>query len=421
MNSKPLIFVVPFLLFAILFTGCSSTGDPAAAAAPFPKTIKRLDGSEIGAEELTARIERIVEQARVHGLAISIFNHGEVVYLKTFGVKRTDTKEPLRTDTVFYGASLSKAVFSVLVMQLVEEGVLDLDTPLVKYLDKPVHAYEPKEWHEDLSDLKEDRLHQKITARMSLSHTTGFPNWRWFEDDQKLRVKFEPGTRYSYSGEGMTFLQFFIEKITGKPLEELMRERIFGPYGMATSSYTWQPRFEENYCYGHSEAGEIFPKDKDNAARGPSTLETTPEDYARFIEAVLQGKGLKQASWNEMFSPQIRIRSKRQFGPLSLETTTDYDDIELSYGLGWGLLQTPYGRGAFKEGHGDGFEHYSIIFPERGLGVVIMTNSANGESIYKELLEISIADTYTPWEWGDYTPYDQKVTSSGRSSGRPRS
>lgn len=107
---------------------------------------------------------------------------------------------------------------------------------------------------------------------------------------------------------------------------------------------------------------------------------------------ILKGKGLKPASWKEMFSPQVRIRSKRQFGPLSAETTTDNDDIALSYGLGWGLLQTPYGRGAFKEGHGDGFEHYSIVFPERRLGVVIMTNSANGESIFKELLEVAIAD-----------------------------
>lgn len=79
----------------------------------------------------------------------------------------------------------------------------------------------------------------------------------------------------------------------------------------------------------------------------------------------------------------------------------------MAYGLGWGLFETPHGRAAFKEGHGDGFEHYSVIFPEKGMGVVIMTNSANGESLYKELLEITIADTYTPLEWNGYVPYDQ--------------
>jgi D-alanyl-D-alanine-carboxypeptidase/D-alanyl-D-alanine-endopeptidase len=404
------------LLLATLIAGCASQGiEPARSARTIPScddvqatTIHRLDGSSISSDVLTERIEALRQQAEVHGMAISIFNDRQLVYCKAFGVKRTDTQEPLRTDTNIYGASLSKAVSAVLFMRLVEEGILDLDTPLVSYLDKPVYAYEPEEWHEDFKDLKDDLLHRKITARMSLAHTTGFPNWRWFEPDQKLRLLFEPGARYSYSGEGFTFLQVILEKRTQRPLGDWMREKIFEPYGMTTSSYTWQPRFEEDYSHGHNETGEIFDKDKDNAARAPSTLETTPEDYARFIHAVLNGKGLKESSWKEMFTPQVRIRTKTQFGPPE-ETTDAYDDIELSYGLGWGLLKTPHGWGAFKEGHGDGFEHYSIIFPDRGMGVVIMTNSANGESLYKHLLELTIADTYTPLEWNERIPFDQET------------
>lgn len=391
------------LCLAILTAGCSSTPVTTKTAEP-SAVIKRLDGSRITADDLTARIDQLTRKANVHGLAVSIFNDDELVYLKTFGVKNTETGEPLRTDTVFYGASLSKAVFPVLVMRLVEEGVIDLDTPLVRYMDKPVHAYEAKEWHEDQSDLKDDELHKKITARMCLSHTTGFPNWRWFEKDEKLRIHFEPGTRYSYSGEGFVFLQVALERLTKKSLEDWMQERLFKPYGMTMSSYTWLPRFEENYCHGHDENGKVFEKDKDNASRAGSTLETTPEDFARFVEAVLKGQGLKESSWKEMFKPQIRIRSKTQFGPY--EETTENDDIELSYGLGWGLFETPHGRAAFKEGHGDGFEHYMVLFPDKGMGVVILTNSANGESAYKELLQLTIADTYSPLEWNGYVPYD---------------
>ena len=386
-------------LLAALIAGCASTN-----------AIKRLDGSKIEAQDLTSRIEELTKKANVHGLAIAIFNDREIVYSRAFGVKNTETGEPLRMDTVFYGASLSKAVSAVLMMRLVEEGILDLDAPLVSYSEQPVSTFtasREKAWHEDLTDLKDDVLHKKITARMCLSHTAGFPNWRWVEPDQKLRVKFEPGSQYFYSGEGFTFLQVILEKRTKKPLEDWMKEKIFEPYGMTTSSYTWQPRFEANYCHGHDEKGKVLEKDKDNAARAPSTLETTPDDYARFLHAVLNRKGLKESSWNEMFSPQIRIRSKTQFLPLSGETTTDNDDIELSYGLGWGLLKTPNGWGAFKEGHGDGFEHYTIIFPETGMGVMLLTNSANGESAFKELLEISIADVYTPWEWQNYVPYDR--------------
>ncbi len=84
------------------------------------------------------------------------------------------------------------------------------------------------------------------------------------------------------------------------------------------------------------------------------------------------------------------------------------DNIFLGYGLGWGLLQSPYGTGAFKEGHGDGFQHYSIIFPKQEKGILILSNSDNAESIFKELLETAIGDRFTPWYWENYIPYNQK-------------
>ena len=148
-------------------------------------------------------------------------------------------------------------------------------------------------------------------------------------------------------------------------------------------------------------------KDKDNAPRSASTLETTPDDLSLFLEAVLQKRILGAGSYKEMFTPQLRLRSKIQMEAQSwLDTTNaENDKIQLSYGLGWGILQTPYGFGAFKEGHGDGFQHYSILFPEKNMGIVIMTNSDNGESIFKELLEFAIKDIYTPWKWQHYIPY----------------
>jgi serine-type D-Ala-D-Ala carboxypeptidase/endopeptidase len=379
-----------------------------AGAAPAAKAVRRLDGTRIADSALTARIEELTKKANVHGLGVSVFNGGAPVYSRSFGVKRTDTREPLTNDTVVYGASLSKAVFGVLVMRLVEDGVIDLDTPLVKYLDAPIDALpprSPKAWHENLNDLAADPRHTKITARMCLAHTTGMPNWRWYEPDQKLRIKSEPGARYNYSGEGLTVLQVVLERLTKKRLEQLATEEVFGPFGMTNSSYTWQPRFEANYCHGHDEAGKVLEKDKDNAARSASTLETTLDDHTRFLAAVLDGKALTPSSRDEMFRTQIRVRSKRQFGPLSNEDVADNDRLELGYGLGWGVLRTPHGVGAFKEGHGDGFEHYSIVFPASGMGVLIMSNSANAESIFKELLELTLADTYTPWEWQEYVPY----------------
>lgn len=375
--------------------------------------IARLDGSRIAADRLTAEIETIVRAADIHGLTVTVFGREGTAYSRAFGSADLSEDRALRTETEMYGASLSKAVFGVLVMRLVDRGVIDLDTPLQDYVDEPLWQNEGTEWHEDLSDLEGDPRLARITARMWLSHTTGLPNWRWIEPDEKLRIHFAPGTRYQYSGEGMVLLQIVLERVTGTPLEQLMREEIFEPLGMAMSSYMWQPRFEADYAVGHRADGTPYPKDKDNAPRAPSTLETTTDDLARFYAAVLAGDALSAAAREESFRPQVRIRTRAQFSPGALEETDANDDIELSYGLGWGLLRTPYGWGAFKEGHGDGFQHYAILFPEAGLGVLLLSNSDNAESAFDRLLEVTIADTYTPLDWEGYVPFASADDEAG--------
>ncbi|NRF40402.1 serine hydrolase [Pedobacter foliorum] len=384
---------VVFLLFI---------GSPALKA----QQINKIDGSSISADSLRNKILFLIEKAKVKGLELAIFNKNKIVYKEAFGIGN-DSGMKLHPSMSIYGASLSKTVFTVLVLKLVEEGVLELDKPLQDYLSKPIYEYPQKtKWQDNYNDLKTDTLYKRITARMCLDHTSGFPNWRWDNSDQKLRVAFMPGSRYSYSGEGMVYLQTVIEKITGKSLEQLMQEKIFTPFNMTNSAYTWLSRFEVDYALGYNNDGKAYEKDKDNEARSPSTLETTLDDYAKFVETILQGKALKRQSRFEMFKPQIRLRSVNQFGPLSMKDTSANEGISLSYGLGWGLLKSPYGWGVFKEGHGDGFQHYCIVFPEIGIGIVIMTNSDNGESIFKDLLEIAIADKYTPWKWQNYIPYN---------------
>jgi CubicO group peptidase (beta-lactamase class C family) len=373
------------------------------------QTITRLNRTLISTVALDIKIQSLMKDAAVHGLAVTVFNDSLPVYKKAFGYRRADRGELLSTKSNIYGASLSKAVFAVLVMKLVADSVLDLDKPLQDYLPKPIYDYTPtKKWHDDFSALKDDTLYKTITARMCLDHTTGFPNWRWDEPDQKLRTRFTPGTKYSYSGEGMVYLQVVLEYMLNKSLEELMREKIFEPLGMNMSSYTWQPQYEQEYASGHNETGEIYKKDTDNEARAASTLETTLDDFTLFLTAVMKGTLLDTTSTREMFRPQIRLRSVQQFGPLRLQDSTFNDGIQLSYGLGWVLLQSRFGTGAFKEGHGDGFQHYCILFPEKGIGMLIMSNSDNAEGIFKELLETAIADTFTPWYWENYIPYNQK-------------
>ena len=88
--------------------------------------------------------------------------------------------------------------------------------------------------------------------------------------------------------------------------------------------------------------------------------------------------------------------------------STANDGINLSYGLSVGLMETAFGKAFFKEGHDDGWGHYSVCFRDKGIAMIIITNNDNGESIFRELLEVAIGDRFTPWEWEYYIPYNLK-------------
>ncbi len=368
---------------------------------------KRIDGSQIDADSLSAAIRLLMKDAGVSGLGIVVYNENKPLFMKTFGLADVREQTPFKTSQVMYAASFSKTVFAYIVAQLVQEKVIDLDKPLVQYLTKPLPDYIIPGWNRGYQDIKKDKRYEKITARMCLSHTTGFPNWRWFELDEKIKIKFNPGSRYSYSGEGLYLLQFVIEQITGRDYESIARERVFIPLNMENTSYVWQPKYAKNLVLGHDLAGKPYEFEEWEEAGCAGTMCTTLEDYSRFFRALMQHKGLSNATFKNLITPQVRIRSIKQFGPLASKDSTLNDNIQLSYGLGLGVFKTPCGPAFFKEGHDEGWGHYSIAYPEKGIGVVIMTNNDAGESIFKQLLKESIGDIYTPWEWEHYIPYNQ--------------
>jgi CubicO group peptidase (beta-lactamase class C family) len=368
-------------------------------ASPNLSKIKRLDGSTISTAEIENRVTRLMSASRVTGLSIAVLNDSKIVYVKSFGFKNKEKSQPLTENTVMYGASFTKAVFAYFVMQLVEKGVLDLDKPVHQYLEKPLPD------HEKYKDLAGDERYELITARMLLSHTAGFPNWRWINPDGKLDIKFTPGSKYSYSGEGINLLQFVIEAITKRSVGDMMGERIFEPFGMTRTSMTWQDRFADDYASGYDEKEQSLGHNKRTGVRAAGSMDTTINDFARFMEAVMQGKAVAKRTKELMLTPQIQIYSKQQFPTPSVETTDENRSIQLSYGLGWGLFHTPYGKAYFKEGHDDGWENHVVAFPDKKIAVVLMANSSNGDAIFKELLEVLIKDNFTPWKWEGYIPY----------------
>jgi CubicO group peptidase (beta-lactamase class C family) len=358
----------------------------------------RLDGTRIRGDEVDATVLRSMQQAGVPGIGIALFNNGKIVYTKAYGQADIARGKPLTPDSVMTAASLTKPVFAVLVLQLVEQGVLDLDRPVVRYLPRPLPEYEP------YRDLAEDPRYEKITLRMLLAHTSGFPNWRRFTDDKKLRIYFDPGARFAYSGEGIVLAQRVVEAVTGESIEVLMRKQIFQPLGMTRTSMIWQARFESDYANAYDKQNKSYGPQRRREPDAAGSMQTTLHDYARFVQAMLNGELLHEKARKEMFSPQIRITSAREFPTLATETTTANDAIQLSYGLAWGLYRTPHGAAFFKEGHDNGCQHYVVGFAESRSGLLIMTNSDNGEDTYGVLLETLLHNRFTPYEWEGFRP-----------------
>jgi CubicO group peptidase (beta-lactamase class C family) len=408
-----LLVVITLLVASYLYFRVDNRVETETIIPPFKNNhfVSRLDSTTLSPDSITTFLNVLMDEAHVQGLALSIVNNNELVYQNYFGTSDKRKNKPFKPGTIFYGASFSKTIFADIILQLAEDNLLNLDTPLYHYLPKPLYTYKTNfvqqllgATYVDYSDLQQDERYKKITARMCLSHTTGLPNWRWLENDRKLKIKYEPGTRYSYSGEGMLLLQCVIEELNDRSIEDIAIEKIFIPLHMTRSSYVWQRAYEGNYCIGHDTNGNYLGIPKNNVPNAAGSLSTTLEDYTTYFMNVLSQK---KERYHQLITPQALIKSKQQFGPNSLIDTNDNDGIQLGYGLGFGLYETPYGQAFFKEGHLEGWQHYAVGFPEQGMAMIIMSNSDNAEGTFKSLLEFCMANPYTPWYWEGYIPYNK--------------
>lgn len=328
-------------------------------------------------EELIARLEgsipRLLADGDVPGLSIALVRDGKLVWHHGFGVRNAVTKEPVTDDTVFEAASLSKPVFAYAVLKLVDNGKLDLDTPLNKYL--------PGNY-----DVGTDARINQITARRVLSHTTGFPNWRPQRDSPDLKIHFTPGERFSYSGEGFVYLARVVEHLTGEKFNAFMKRMVFEPLKMTSSSYVWQDRYEALKVFKHNAVNEPTGQGKVPAANAAASLQTTASDYGRFVAAILKGEGLKKETARLMLTPQIRVGENTN----TIARPAGNPNAYVSWGLGWGLQITDEGTSFWHWGDNGDCKAYVVAFDRQKTGVVVFTNSANGLSIVREIIDEAV-------------------------------
>ena len=306
--------------------------------------------------EFRQRLPALMDSAMIPGLALALIDEGKVVWSGGFGSRDSASGRVTASRTVFEAASLSKPVVAYAALKLVDAGQLDLDRPLINYTPYP--------------DFHGDTLGNLVTARMVLSHTTGLQNERTGSDT--LRFSFPPGTRFQYSGEGFVFLGRAIEAITGHPLAESMKTLVLDPLGMTRSSFTWETRFDDDAAVGHGRFGDARKRTRPRVARAPSSLQTTANDYARFLVAIAQGTDLKPETWRVMQTPAVEVAPG------------------VSWGLGWAIESDSTGKALAH--HGDnsdsGFTAFTLLNIERQCGLVYLANSANGLSIVRQMASI---------------------------------
>jgi len=338
-------------------------------------------------ERLNTTIPNLMKEADVPGLSIAVIQDGKVFLNQSFGVMNAATREPVTAATVFEAASLSKPVFAYAVLKLVDAGKLDLDKPLVQYLGD--------------SYIKNDERVNVITARRVLTHSTGFPNWR--PNGGELKIVFAPGERFSYSGEGFVFLQKVVEKLTGQPLDTVMKQLVFDPLGMTSSSYVWRADYKTLKATGHDFGGVVGTRREPKDANAAATLQTTSLDYAKFMIAVMNGTGLKKSTSSAMVSEQIKVDqdcsncvNRKPSGKLS---------ENIFWGLGVGLEKTSDGTAFWHWGDNGDVHCYMIAYPKEKVGLAVFTNSGNGHSIIPDIVQESLGGQQPVAAWIRYDSY----------------
>ena len=353
-----------------------------ATAAPLP-----------GPEEVAAEALRLMAVHDVKGMALAVIDEGRVVQVNAFGFANVERGEPLTTTSIMYGASLTKAAFAYFVLQLVDEGKLDLDATIDRLLPRPLPEYE------EFADLAGDERWRRLTPRIILNHATGFANFRWLEPDGKLRFHHDPGARYGYSGEGFYILQLVIEEGLGLDVGAGMKAGLFDRFGLKDTSLQWRADFAGRVADGYALDGSFEPHDERSGVSAAGSMDTTIGDQALLWAAILRGEGLSTASRSEFVRPQLPIVSAHQFPTLVDATDPRGTAIGLAAGLAVVTCRDAAGPLWFKGGHNDWTGNMLVCREDGRRGVVLLANCVRAELVYPELVRFILGESAMPWWW----------------------
>lgn len=339
---------------------------------------------------LAARMRRHA----VPAISFAVIDEGEVALTAAFGVMSAGTDTPVRADTLFQAASMSKPVTAMAVLRAVEQGRLDLDRDVNDYLSA---------WQVPESPFAQDA---PVTLRGILSHTAGLSGWGFegYAVDQPrpdtigvLRgvppansppvvLERPPGTAQRYSGGGTTIAQLVLETCYEAPFDQILAREVLQPIGMHDSTFAQPLPLERaaNAASGHDYAGRpmngrwhVFPE---QAAAG---LWTTAGDYARWLIAL-------QRAWNGRSDQILSPAAARAMGTLPAASEV--------FGLGPKIIGRGRARRFQHGGSNVGYKCGSNAFLDGSRGAVVLTNADGGTQLAEEVF-VAIARAF---DWPDY-------------------
>lgn len=325
-------------------------------------------------DELQPLLEKFIQEHELPGLAIGVIEDNRVVYARGFGVQHLNRKNDAVTPrSLFHMASITKPFVATSIMQLVEQGKIDLDSPVLKYLAYFRIA---------------DERYKTITVRQMVTHTSGMPDVENYEWDNPqydggaleryvrgltgFKLLFEPGTSFRYSNMAFEVLGDLIAKVSGESFEAYVQRHILTPLGMKDSTLLVKQADQKLMTWGHELDGDGRPFPSKvcpyNRMHSPSSnLHSSVVDMARWAIAnmrrgELDGRRiLKESTYDVMWKPA------RAIGPPGGTTRN-------AVGISWFLSEH---RGHASVGHGGGDTGYRTdiaMLPERKIAVVWMTN-----------------------------------------------
>jgi CubicO group peptidase (beta-lactamase class C family) len=338
----------------------------------------------LNAANWTARLSELAAQARVSGATLGIWCDGQEV-LASCGVLNSATQVPVTPDSLFQIGSITKIWTATMIMQLIEEGLLSLDTTVANVLPG--------------TRLGRSDVGGQVTVRHLLTHTSGIDGdiftdtgrgdecvQRYVEDLAAAPSTFPPGAAYSYCNSGYVLLGRIIEVLDGQSWDESLRDRLIGPLALTRTVTLPEEAILHRAAVGHDQAGDPVKVWGLPRSVGPAGLITaTAADLLTFARLHLAGGALpdgkrilSEASVSAMREPRAAI--------------PDFAVPDAAIGLGWRLGAWD-GRGIFgHDGDTVGQSAYLRIDPEARLAVCLLTNAGESESLFRELFDEVFGD-----------------------------